>query len=175
MKKRIRKMCISAMLAALCAVATFIHVPVSATGGYVNLGDAVVILSGCILGPAYGFAAAGIGSALADIILSYTHYAPITFVIKGVMALAFALVVKAFCKNGKYSIPSVVLACLVSEIIMVGGYYICEALLLGYGLAGALASVPSNAVQGIFGIIIGTFLCKTVPDVFKKFRLGVDK
>lgn len=175
MKNRIRKLCISAMLAALCAVATFIHVPVSATGGYVNLGDAVVVLSGCVLGPAYGFAAGGIGSALADIILSYTHYAPITFVVKGLMAMVFAFVLKAFCKNGKQTVPATVFACLVAEIIMVGGYYICEAMLLGYGFAGALAAVPSNAVQGVFGIIIGTFLCKVVPGVFKKFRLYVDK
>ncbi len=175
MNQRIRKMCITAMLAALCAVATFIHVPVSATGGYVNLGDAVVILSGCILGPVYGFAAGGIGSALADIILSYTQYAPITFVVKGLMALAVALVIRVLGKNGKYGIVCSLVACLVSEIIMVGGYYVCEAMFLGYGFAGALAAIPSNAVQGVFGIIIGTFLCRVVPGVFKKFRITVDK
>ncbi len=175
MNKRIRKMCVSAMLAALCAVATLIHVPVSATGGYVNLGDAVVILSGCILGPVYGFAAGGIGSALADIILSFAQYAPITFVVKGLMALAAALVIKVLSKNGKYGTVCVLAACLISEIIMVGGYYVCEAMFLGYGFAGALASVPSNAVQGVFGIIIGTFLCRVVPGVFKKFRITVDK
>ena len=175
MRKRIRKMCITAMLAALCAVATFLHLPISPTGGYVNLGDAVVILSGCILGPVYGFAAGGIGSALADIILSYTHYAPITFVIKGFMAMAFAIITNVMFKNGKHSVPVTVFACIVSEIIMVGGYYICEATLLGYGFAGALAAVPSNAVQGVFGVIIGTFLCKVVPGVFGKFRIYVDK
>ncbi len=26
----------------------------------------------------------GLGSALADILLSYTHYAPITFIVKGI-------------------------------------------------------------------------------------------
>ena len=72
-------------------------------------------------------------------------------------------------------IGGIIFACVVAEIIMVGGYYICEATLLGYGFAGALPAVPSNAVQGVFGIIIGTFLCNVVPGIFKKFRLYVDK
>ena len=75
------------MLAALCCVATMIIKIPSPLKGYLNLGDCVVLLSGWLLGPAYGFAAAGIGSALADIFSGYVIYAPATFIIKGLMAI----------------------------------------------------------------------------------------
>ena len=38
--------------------------------------------------PLYGFLAAGLGSALADIFSGYAIYAPATFLIKGLMVLA---------------------------------------------------------------------------------------
>ncbi|MBR5765838.1 MAG: ECF transporter S component, partial [Lachnospiraceae bacterium] len=76
----------SAMFAALTFIATYIiKIPTPGTGGYIHPGDAFVILSGVILGPVYGAAAAGIGSALADILGGYFYYAPITLLIKGVI------------------------------------------------------------------------------------------
>lgn len=44
--------------------------------GYVNLGDCAVLMSAWVLGPLYGGAAAGIGSALADLLSGYAHYVP---------------------------------------------------------------------------------------------------
>ena len=54
----------TALFMALCCVATMVIQIPSPTQGYVNLGDCVVLLSGWLLGPWYGIAAAGIGSAL---------------------------------------------------------------------------------------------------------------
>ncbi len=80
-----------ALLAALCYVATrVIQIP-SPMSGYVNLGDSLVLLSGWMLGPWWGFCAAGIGSMLADVLSGYAYYAPATFLIKGVMALLAAV------------------------------------------------------------------------------------
>lgn len=89
--KKIRKLVLAALLAALVCVATMVVQIPSPMQGYVNLGDCFVLLSGWLLGPWYGFAAGGIGSMLADIFLGYAHYAPGTLVIKGVMALVAAL------------------------------------------------------------------------------------
>lgn len=44
--------------------------------GYVNLGDCAVLISAWMLGPLYGGAAAGIGSALADLLSGYAHLCP---------------------------------------------------------------------------------------------------
>ena len=73
--KKIRKLVLAALLAALVCVATMVVQIPSPMQGYVNLGDCFVLLSGWLLGPWYGFAAGGIGSMLADIFLGYAHYA----------------------------------------------------------------------------------------------------
>lgn len=55
------------MFAALsCAATMVIQIPIAT--GYLNFGDGLCLLAGWILGPWYGFAAAGLGSALADLL-----------------------------------------------------------------------------------------------------------
>ena len=117
--KKIRKLVLAALLAALVCVATMVVQIPSPMQGYVNLGDCFVLLSGWLLGPWYGFAAGGIGSMLADIFLGYAHYAPGTLVIKGVMALVAALMYEKMGRTATSRIAGGV----VSEIIMVLGYF----------------------------------------------------
>ncbi|MGI6028184.1 MAG: ECF transporter S component [Candidatus Heteroscillospira sp.] len=145
----------ASMFAALCCVATMaIQIP-SPMNGYVHLGDCFVLLSGFLLGPVYGTAAAGIGSMLADILSGYAHYAPGTLVIKAACALIAALIYNA----GRRSTVSAVLGGIAAEIVMVLGYFGYASLLLGKGV-GAAASIPGNVVQGVFGIISGVVLLK---------------
>ena len=68
--KKIRKLVLAALLAALVCVATMVVQIPSPMQGYVNLGDCAVLISAWMLGPLYGGAAAGIGSALADLLSS---------------------------------------------------------------------------------------------------------
>ena len=87
----LRRLVQASMLAAMaCAATLVIQIP-SPMNGYVNLGDAVVLLSGWLLGPWYGFAAAGVGSMLADLFSGYAHYAAGTLLIKGAMAAVAGL------------------------------------------------------------------------------------
>ena len=65
--QKVRKLVLSALMAALVYVATSIIQIPSPVNGYVNLGDCFVLLSGWLLGPWYGAAAAGIGSMLVDL------------------------------------------------------------------------------------------------------------
>ena len=87
MNTRTKKIVMAALMAALACVATMIIKIPSPLKGYLNLGDCIVLVSGWMLSPTYGFLAAGLGSALADVFSGYVTYAPATFVIKGVMAL----------------------------------------------------------------------------------------
>ena len=82
----------TALFTALTTVATLVIQVPSPMSGYVNLGDAMVLLSAWILGPVYGTAAAGIGSMLADLLSGYAYYAPGTLVIKCLMAFVAAQV-----------------------------------------------------------------------------------
>ena len=93
MKDNLKKHVITALFAALTFAATMaVRIPTPGTNGYIHPGDALVILSGVILGPSNGFLAAGIGSALADLLGGYFVYAPITFLIKGLVALCCGLI-----------------------------------------------------------------------------------
>ena len=82
-----KKLVIAALMAALACVVTMIVKVPSPLKGYVNLGDCIVLIAGWILSPVYGFMAAAIGSAMADVFSGYVLYAPATFAIKGLMAL----------------------------------------------------------------------------------------
>ena len=150
---KLRKLVLSALLAALCCVATMVVQIPSPMQGYVNLGDCFVLLSGWMLGPWYGFAAGGIGSMLADVLLGYAHYAPGTLVIKGLMAMTAALILRRM--NG--SSTGRVLGGVAAELLMVAGYFGYASLLLGKGLAAA-ASIPGNLVQGAAGLAAGLML-----------------
>ena len=154
----IRKLVLAALMAALCTIMTMVIQVPSPMQGYVNLGDCAVLMSAWVLGPLYGGAAAGIGSALADLLSGYAHYVPGTFAIKLVMAVAAALIFRAATKKG-LSASSVLLGQIVggvvAEVIMVLGYFAYASLWLGKGLAAA-ASIPGNIVQGVFGLVAAT-------------------
>ena len=149
MNNNLKKLILAALFAALSCVATMsIRIPTPGTGGYIHPGDAIVILSGVILGPVWGFFAGGIGSALSDLIGGYFVYVPITFVIKGLVALVAGHLYQKIGKTQKSRY--------VADIILVaGGYFVCEYFIYG---AGAAASIPANIIQGIGGLVISCIL-----------------
>ena len=134
------------MFAALCCVATMI-VQIPTVAGYTNLGECMCLLAGLVLGPWYGLFAAGIGSGLADLLAGYAHYVPGTFLIKGLVALVAALLLRPLLKKGrKLPFWQLALVELPSEVVMVAGYFGYEALILGQGLAAA-ASIPKTCCR----------------------------
>ena len=152
---KIRKLVMSALLAALVFVATMVIRIPSPTGGYVNLGDCFVLLSGWLLGPWYGAAAAGIGAMLTDLLAGYTYYAPATLVIKALDAMVAALIWRSMGRKR----GSLIVSGVVGELIMTAGYFAFTALLLGKGLGAAL-SIPGDLIQGATGIVLGIVLMK---------------
>ena len=164
MKTKTQKIVIAAILAALTCIATMIIKIPSPLKGYLNLGDCVVLLSGWLLSPLYGFLAAGLGSGLTDLISGYGVYVPATFIIKGVMAIA-AYFGFRFLQNKVTNISARIVSGIVAELIMVFGYYVFEGFLYGFGAS--LVNIPANAVQGVAGLIIGTILVK----IFEKSKI----
>lgn len=154
--EKLKKLTLAGALAALTTVATLLIQIPSPTKGYINLGDVLVNLSAWILGPVYGAAAAGIGSAMADLISGYTVYAPATLIIKAAMAVVSYLV---FSKvSGKYkTFPALASGAVAAEIVMVAGYAVFAGFLYG-SVSSALLSVPENIVQGVFGAAASTVL-----------------
>ena len=150
--------------ALICAATMLVQIPLPATGGYANPGDGIILTCAFLLSPLSAIIAAGVGSALADLLLGYVVYAPATLLIKGLMALVAHTLLRQTAKGG--SPAAFILPALAAECMMVLGYFIYESLILFLGV-GALGSVPGNIGQGIAGVLIA---CAITP-VLKKVKI----
>lgn len=154
--QRTGKIVMTALFAALCCVATMVIRIPSPTGGYINPGDAIVLLGALILGPMYGAVAGGLGSAMADALAGYMAYVPATLIIKAAMGLCAGFIFKKL-----HTRFSIILAGVAAEVIMIAGYFVFTAVVLGLGW-GALPEIAGNCVQGLFGIIASSLLYKAL-------------
>ncbi len=165
---KLLKLIVAALFTSIICIATYIvQIPLPATGGFVNLGDCFVLTAGFMLGPVYGGIAAGIGSMLTDILAGYPQYAPATFITKALMAVIFYYITKA--SHGKLDVLFRLIGGIVSETLMVLGYFGYEAVILKYGI-GAAGSILGNVSQGIVGIIAATALCTAVQSAIKRSK-----
>lgn len=164
-KSNVLRLAYGGMLAALIFVATyFFQIPVSLTQGYIHLGDGFILLGAALLGSA-AIPAAALGSMLSDLLGGYTLYILPTFLIKGAVA---AVAVRCYAKQRPLWQRAVLLT--LAELVMVGGYFVMEWLVLGYGWAAALGAVIPNLVQGLSGVVIALILTPLVGRV-KALRL----
>lgn len=171
--RKLLKLSVAAMFTALICVATMVIQIPSPLQGYVNFGDCFILVGAWILGPAYGTAAAAIGSAMADLFTGYAHYIPCTLVVKGLIALSAAVIARMFIeKSEKLRTAGHIIGAVTGELIMVVGYYLYAALLLGKSFEGAWASVPGNLLQGAFGVVCGVVIIGVIAKtrVLKKFE-----
>lgn len=151
MSNRIKPLCYGGLFVALTALGTMVlHIPTPATNGYIHIGDSIILLISFLFGYKYGVVSAGLGSALADILTGYAHWAPFTLIIKALMAL-----VAAKLSDSDKPVVSVknIVAVLLAEAVMITGYFLAASLMTGSALV-ALQEVPANLIQGSGGIIV---------------------
>ncbi|MDD4112679.1 MAG: ECF transporter S component [Herbinix sp.] len=148
---QLKKFITAALFAALTCFATYI-IRIPSPTGYIHPGDSFVILSGIILGPIYGALSAGIGSMLADILAAFPQYAIASFIIKALVAIVCSFIYRKL----KRKLYTIVVTGIIGGIIVTLGYFIVEYFMYGFG--GALAGVPLNAVQNVFGIVLSAML-----------------
>jgi len=154
--RSVRVIAVAGISTALVAVATkAITVPVPATGGYINLGDTMVMFVAMLFGPVIGAFAGGVGSALGDVLSGYPGWAPVTLVIKGLEGLAVGYLARKL-----EGTAGLVVAGTIGGIIMVSGYFLFE--YYAFGFTAAYAELPGNLVQAVTGVIVGTGLAKAV-------------
>lgn len=167
-KIQTRTVIIAALMAALTCVGTMIIKVPTPTNGYIHPGDGFVLLSGLLLGPLWGSLAAGIGSALSDLIGGYFVYVPATFVIKALTAFTGYTVYRLLSKllKNKTELPTLIISGIAGEAVMVLGYFLFEIFMLSVvnettlsaGVIASLAGIIPNIIQGMFGVIISTIL-----------------
>jgi uncharacterized membrane protein len=164
MKRRsihLRHLIMSALFSAMILITTrYFQFPIPATGGYIHPGDALCLLAAWLLPLPYGMAAAALGTMLADLLGGYAIYAIPSFIIKLLVVLAAKSV---FCLlyRGTPSFKRTLAPCLISgfagEFFMVMGYFFFSAVVRGGGIEAAI-SIPSDSLQGAFGIVCATML-----------------
>jgi uncharacterized membrane protein len=163
--------------ALICILTMIISIPIPATQGFINIGDAGVMITGMMFGPIIGGIAGGVGSSLADIFLGYAIYAPATLVIKGLEGFFVGLIADPKKRKSRISYRDI-LAVIVGGITMAIGYFLYEIIL--FGVAGALYETFLNLVIqfGLGGIIAVVFILTArknitdnLPQVFDKIFL----
>ena len=160
-----------------CVVTMVIAFPIPATNGFINIGDAVVMITGLMFGPIIGGIAGGIGSSLADLFLGYAIYAPATLVIKGLEGFFVGLIANPK-KNHKWNYRDFV-AVIVGGFIMIIGYFLYEVMI--FGLPSALYEFILNSIIqfGLGSIIALIFIFaarknikNSLPQVFDKIYIS---
>ena len=148
-RSRLRLVAECGILAALVFIGTELRIPTAI--GYINLGDGVILIASYFVGPAAFFPAA-IGSALGDLIAGYPAYIAPTFIIKGLMGLLAALIMRIPYDKKAVGILIRTGAGITAELIMVSGYFAFESVI--YGIEAATGSVIFNLIQGLVAVLL---------------------
>ncbi len=155
------------LLAALIFILTMLHIN-NVAGGYIHLGDSLVFFSALLLGPLYGFLAAGIGAMLADLLSGYPQYAIATFFIKGIMTLivyyGYSLLNKTGGNTkGRGRFGKIFFLSAIASTFMVLGYFLTEILIIDFW--GAVANIPLNVVQAVASTLLSVVLLVPVETI----------
>lgn len=136
------------LMSILTAAITLLTMGVSLkiSQGFMNFGDILVMSFGLLFAPQWALLA-GIGAALADILLGYGQYAIFTFIIKGLEAFMIALLFRYTKKRLN------ILYFILVGIWMALGYFVTEIILYG-SITIALPNLPYNLLQGLVSAVI---------------------
>jgi uncharacterized membrane protein len=160
--KQLVQVGIIAAFATLAFIGTLtIRIPIPATGGYFNLGDTFVMIAGLLYGPLVGCLVGMIGPAAADAV-GFPSFILATAIVKGFEGLAVG-----YISGGRSSgsIGKTMAALVAGIIIIVGGYFLFEAVIYPalarsipfFGVTdpkAALAEIVPNLLQGGISAVI---------------------
>lgn len=147
--KKVLNMVYAAVFTAMIFVLTrFVQVPVPGGAGYVHFGDAMIYIVASTLGGSWALLSAALGAVLADLSSGWAVYAPISLIVKVLIALPFVIVNK---KSQKILTPLTVCLTIPSGAITVLGYFLGDSIINN---AYAVADIPGNAIQAIGNALI---------------------
>ena len=160
--------------ALICILTMIISIPIPATQGFINIGDAGVMITGLLFGPIIGGIAGGVGSSLADVFLGYTIYAPATLIIKGLEGFIVGIIANPKEQNSRINHKDII-SVITGGLIMTYGYFLYEIFL--FGVPGAVYELLLNGIIQfglgaliaiLFIISIRKTLTLNFPQVFDK-------
>ena len=152
MSEKTKDLTLTGLLIALVTVATMmITIPVPATEGFIHAGDGVIFFIAVFFGRKKGAIAAGLGSALADLLLGYSMWIIPTLIVKSIMGYIVGYIAEKGTRPhiGVFDL----IAVSVGAIWMASGYLVAGSFIKG-SLSVALAGLPWDLVQGFGGVAL---------------------
>ena len=143
-----------AILTALSVALAYIHVP--SPTGFLTLLDVGVYFTAFYLGSKAGAIVGGLAGFLIDLLLGYPQDMIHSLIAHGAQGFFAGW-------TGKKRVLGLVLA----SVAMVG-WYALAALLLGYGIGGALGGLLGNTLQDLVGILGGYALFMAFKQIPKR-------
>ena len=178
-----KRLVLAGLLAALTAAgsALRIKVPLDIVGtSAFHLGNILCALSGILLGPWLGGLAAGLGSALHDIILdpSYISECWLTFLMKGAYGLVTGLIVgHKTWGYGKALIATVAGAVTYAALYFAKSYFYSGLLIHGLthdaALLTLLGKIPATVFNAVVAIVAAPLLAIAIRKALSKSRLSL--
>ena len=159
-EKHALKVAVVAVLTAVVVVFTLV-IRIPTTKGYLNLCDVAICFIAFTFGPVSAFLAAGLGTAIADLISGYAQWAPISFVVHGIEGLLIALIVR----KQPLSKMRTLLAAIGCVLTVSLGYFVLSALFIST-VAVAAAEIPPNMIQAGVGVVFGLALSKAIKRAY---------
>ena len=172
----ITKIVFTGVMAAIICVITTFRIPLGQSK--VHFANSMCLLSGLLLGPAWGGTAAGLGSAIYDVLLGgYSFFdALITFVSKFAMAWVTGILYKTWVlkkeeKSWKENLLPLILSCVLDALTYVALYMLKTWLFKMY-----VEPVPTDTIPGIMvaklipSLINAAFAVVTAPIFYHAVR-----
>ena len=174
---KILRICFIGLMAALVYVAsTYMRIRIPLAIGTqtaaIHFGNIFCLISGLLLGPLYGGAAAGIGSALTDLTIpEYISSTPFTLVFKFTLAFVCGLIAHSGGRNAesvKYNIIGGVAGSFSYVVLYLGKNFINNVLFLRIQLAPALAVAGWQALASSFNAVLAVSIATPLFFILKK-------
>ena len=180
------KLTAAAMMTAIVFVGNFLRVTMPVPLGGVTsftLANILCALSGILLGPWYGFLAAGLGSAFYDLTNpAYVMEAPITLYTKGMYGLIAGVVLYYVLKNAKETYGAQLIATVCAAVgygahyliktYFYNGMFINEFTESAQCWALVVSKVPATITNGVIAVIFAPILGMALMKALKSAHLG---
>jgi uncharacterized membrane protein len=153
-KKIAKRVALGAILAATVTLSTMLHVPLPGLRIYFNLGEGVIYIIALLLGARFGGLCGGVGAGLADILLGYPLWAPLTLVIKGLEGY----IVGRLAPRGR------IMAIAAGAAVMIAGYTTSAGILYGWKVAPVelMTDIAQTGIGAAFALIMLPILEKRI-------------
>ena len=179
------KLCATAMMIAIVFVGNYLRVKIPVPLGGVTsftLANILCALSGILLGPIHGFLAAGLGSAIFDLMdPAYVAEAPITFCTKGMYGLIAGLVLHTVFKSAKDKYGPQLVATICAAVTYMALYLVKNYFYNGMFIQGftqpeqcwalVISKIPATLFNGGIAIVVAPILGVALMKALRRAHL----